>query len=76
MGRTDCARCRDTFEPPEIVRKLTIFGDNDRNYRGQKAAYVLANRLAVDKHREISVEVLLPPTPGQDWLDVLNSRRA
>lgn len=51
---------------PESVMRLVIFGDNDRNFVGQEAAYRLAKRWA---GRLPVVEVALPPTAGSDWLD-------
>ena len=56
----------EAFEPPAGIRRIHIFADNDRNFTGQKAAFVLAHRLDLD------VEVSIPPGPGTDWLDVLN----
>jgi putative DNA primase/helicase len=56
------------FAPPAGVRRLVIFGDNDASFAGQKAAYALAHRL----HRELPVDVRIPPDAGTDWLDVLN----
>lgn len=61
-----------SFEPPDGVRKVLIFADNDRNFVGQRAAYAGAERLA---SRGYEVEVFVPPTPG-DWLDELNRRNA
>lgn len=58
------------FEPPEGVKLVRIFGDNDEGYDGQAAAYALAKRLA---HKGINAEVYIPKRPG-DWLDVLNRR--
>ena len=55
------------FEPPSIVKKLWIFGDNDRNFVGQAAAYQLAKRMTA---RGIECLVSLPKDPG-DWNDVL-----
>ena len=60
----------DTFEPPTAVERLIIFGDNDSNGAGQKAAYALAARLT----GTITVEVKIPDTAG-DWNDVLGCRR-
>jgi len=57
-----------SFEPPEGVRELVIFGDNDSHFVGQSAAYAAANRL---ERRGFAVTVTIPPTPG-DWLDQLN----
>jgi putative DNA primase/helicase len=60
----------ETFEPPPGVERLHIFGDNDTNYTGQRAAYVLAQRLA----RKIEVLINIPTEPDTDWNDVLNRR--
>lgn len=57
-----------TFEPPEGVKEVTVYGDNDQNFTGQRAAYVLANRLAL---KGITTHVRIPDEPGQDWADVL-----
>jgi putative DNA primase/helicase len=58
----------ESFEPPAGVKHLIIFSDNDTKFGGQKAAYRPAHRL----HRELVIEVKIPPEPGTDWLDVLN----
>ena len=50
----------------EQVRKVIIFGDNDKSFTGQKSAYVLAHKL----RRKIEVEVMIPPLIG-DWCDEL-----
>jgi putative DNA primase/helicase len=52
--------------PPEIAKNIFIFGDNDANYTGQKAAYALANKLAV---KGLSVQVHIPAS--RDWNDEL-----
>lgn len=57
----------ETFEVPNGVKKLVIFSDNDKNYAGQKAAFILANRVAI---KGISAIVHIPDVPGDDWLDV------
>lgn len=62
-----------TFDPPLGLVKLMIFGDNDANYAGQAAAYVLANRMA---KAGIVTSVHIPKTEGFDWLDVLNEKEA
>jgi putative DNA primase/helicase len=63
----------ESFEPPPGIAHLTIFGDNDKNFVGQAAAYRLAKRLVHD--RAVSdVEVRIPEQPGTDWLDVLTGR--
>lgn len=55
-----------SFIPPPDVKRLIIFGDHDRNYAGQAAAFALAKRL----HGRFDIDVLLPDQPG-DWNDVL-----
>lgn len=56
------------FRPPEGVKRVLIFGDNDRKYAGQAAAYTLAHRLIC---RGIEVAIRLPDQVGKDWNDVL-----
>ena len=48
---------------------IVIFGDNDKNFCGQEAAYTLAKKL---HNEEYPVAVKIPPKPGQDWLDYLH----
>lgn len=60
----------EKFQPPAGVKTLVIFGDNDSNFAGQKAAFVLANRLV----RDMAVEVHIPPASDSDWLDVRAGR--
>ena len=55
------------WECPKEIKKVVVFGDNDSNFAGQKAAYILANKLAIQGK---SVEVKIPETIGEDWLDV------
>ena len=52
-----------SFEPPEGVTEVVIFGDNDSSFTGQLAAYQLANRL----YRSVKVKVEIPPSG--DWAD-------
>jgi putative DNA primase/helicase len=59
----------EAFTPPDSVRELVIFADNDAKFAGQAAAYRLAFKTAV-KDRQVRVEM---PPPG-DWNDVLNTR--
>lgn len=71
------AQLLESFEPPETVKVMHIFADNDKNYHGQKAAYALAHRLIIEAaraKREIEVFVRVPEAVDTDWLDVLNAR--
>ena len=58
----------ESWYPPEGVDTVTIFGDNDAKYGGQKAAYALAHKLAM---KGFTVNVRIPPDAGMDWNDVL-----
>lgn len=58
-----------SFQTPEGIRKVMIFGDNDPNFAGQKAAYELANRLVL--REQLEVRVRIPEPVGSDWLDIL-----
>lgn len=60
-----------TFVPPPEVTKLTIFGDNDKNFVGQRAAYELAWKTSL---KGIDVSVMIPDRPGTDFLDELNAK--
>jgi putative DNA primase/helicase len=60
----------ETFEPPGGLQRLHIFGDNDSNFTGQRAAFVLAHQLA----RTLEIFVNIPPEPDTDWNDVLNQQ--
>ena len=57
------------FEPPESVRKVMIFSDNDPNFVGQKSAYILANRLY---NKDVLVELVMPNR--KDFNDELKAR--
>jgi putative DNA primase/helicase len=63
----------ECFEPPKKLNELLIFGDNDQNYTGQKAAYVLANRSVIQFKIPV-VRVHIPDNEG-DWLDVLVNKQ-
>lgn len=56
----------ESFVPPEGVRRVVVFGDNDPNFAGAKSAYTLANRLYL---KDYIVEVSLPGLA--DWNDEL-----
>jgi putative DNA primase/helicase len=60
------ATLMESFIPPECVRKLIVFGDNDSTFTGQKAAYTLANKM---ERAGLSVEVRIPDRVDTDWAD-------
>lgn len=72
------------FRPPEGVTDMWVFGDADKNYVGQAAAYIVARdvlRQCEREKREIRVRVAVPDALGTDWADVtdealLNGRAA
>jgi putative DNA primase/helicase len=62
-----------TWIPPEGVKRVIVFGDADKNYAGQAAAYTLAHRLLALPNRPLEVDVRIPGVPepsGHDWNDV------
>lgn len=61
----------EQWNPPELVRHLIVFGDNDASYTGQAAAYLLAKRM---KAKGIDVDVRIPDQVGTDWADGLRTR--
>jgi putative DNA primase/helicase len=52
---------------PENVKTVMVAGDDDLNFTGQKAAFTLANRLAVHDKRRVTV--VLPSISGADFND-------
>ena len=58
----------EKWSPPDDVTAITVFGDNDKNYRGQKAAFSVANRLSLKGY---AVRVEIPHAIGTDWNDIL-----
>lgn len=65
------------WEPPACVKRLHVFGDHDRTFVGQAAAYALAKRLSLRPERAggpIRCRVHIPDTVGDDWNDVLIRR--
>lgn len=58
---------------PTGLRRVVVFGDNDVNYVGQSAAYLLARKISLNKDRPEIVEVKIPEIVGQDWNDVLRA---
>ena len=61
----------ETFIPPAGIKSVRIFGDADHSFAGQKAAYVLANRLV--GAMKVSVEL---PEIGMDYADKLEAANA
>jgi putative DNA primase/helicase len=59
--------------PPATAKQVTVFGDNDKNYIGQAAAYDLASRLVLRKGLDVKVEI--PMTEGWDWNDVIRDNQ-
>ncbi|ULB11266.1 toprim domain-containing protein [Cereibacter azotoformans] len=53
--------------PPNGCTEVVIFGDNDRLFGGQSAAYALAHRLAV---KGFDAKPIIPQREGDDWNDV------
>jgi putative DNA primase/helicase len=62
----------EKFEPPIEAERLIIFGDNDENGRGQRAAYTLAARMS----GRVAVEIKIPEKSNTDWNDVLLGRNS
>lgn len=58
-----------TWIPPMGVQHVRIFGDNDANCVGQKAAYELANDLI---RKGFTAKVELPKIEGTDWADEIS----
>ncbi len=60
------------WRPPPEVKRVIIYGDNDKNFVGQHAAYVLGARLiddAIKDKVDLAVKVRLPRQAGLDWAD-------
>lgn len=62
------------WEPPAGVEEVVIFGDADKKFAGQAAAYALAKRLQPPLFTG-RVRVEIPETLGSDWCDVFNAGR-
>lgn len=61
----------EKWTPPAEANRIVIFGDNDENFTGQRAAFSLANRLS---REGIETMVRIPDQPGSDWNDVLSQK--
>jgi putative DNA primase/helicase len=60
-----------SWQPPEGVKSVVIFADNDSHFVGQEAAYRKARALHLKGY---DVEVQVPPGVDQDWCDVWGQR--
>lgn len=60
----------EAWLPPDNIKQIVIFGDNDSNFAGQKSAYILANKLYL---RDLIVDVRLPAGIGEDFNDTLRT---
>ncbi len=58
------------FAPPDGLEKIIIYGDNDKNFAGHKAAYILAHKLVVQDHFAGEIQIVFKETCG-DFNDVL-----
>lgn len=56
----------EAWEPPDGVKRITVYGDNDANFVGQAAAYNLARKWTIAGY---VVDVVLPEKVGSDWAD-------
>lgn len=70
---TYSAGCMGSFQWPQGVKRLVIFGDNDESGTGQAAARKLESRANA---AGLSVSVLIPNATGEDWADVYARRDA
>lgn len=60
------------WRPPEVVEKVFIFGDNDKSFTGQLAAYKLAFNLERNFKDKYKIRVVIPRAQGADWNDMFN----
>lgn len=57
----------EKWQPPEGVKQVIVFGDNDASFTGAAAAYNLAKRLVREKR--VAVDVSIPKLRNTDWAD-------
>lgn len=57
------------FVPPDDVRELHIFGDNDTKFGGQAFSWMLAHRIACRPNPPLVFPPRYPDQPGTDWAD-------
>jgi putative DNA primase/helicase len=60
----------EKFMPPEGIKRLWIFGENDLSFTSHAVSYALARRLTNAKE-PIEAKVKIPEDVGFDWDDVL-----
>lgn len=60
------ANMMEQWVPPERVKHVVVFGDNDASFTGQASAYELARKLVL---KGITTEVRIPEQQGKDWAD-------
>jgi putative DNA primase/helicase len=58
--------------PPDDVREVIVFGDNDPQFAGQAAAFSLARRLAGDRKVRVEIPATISGLEKTDWNDVLD----
>lgn len=56
----------EQWMPPESVKTVIVFGDNDASYTGQASAYALAKKLRL---KGVNADVRIPELLGTDWAD-------
>lgn len=56
----------EAVEIPDVIKRVVIAADNDVSYTGQRSAYILAHRLAMQGK---TVEVIMPDIQGEDCND-------
>lgn len=62
------ANMLEKWIPPKGCEEVAVFGDHDKKFGGQAAAFRLAHRLAV---KGLNVTVHIPEMEGHDWNDAL-----
>lgn len=60
------ANLLEQWAPPEQVKTVIVFGDNDASFTGQASAFALAKKL---RNKGLNVEVKIPEQVGKDWAD-------
>lgn len=64
------ATMMEKWLPPAGADEVAIFADHDANYRGHRAAGILANRLATKpEYAGMTISIHMPQIAGTDWAD-------